>query len=256
MRHRANTVDNYPRVVPRNEHDKLAEMYESGLTLAEIGSQFGITRERVRQIISRLGVTRLDGGQYMRAFRNTPDKVAKLREKTGKKEARISAIWGMSLDAYRAHVAEHGSSSKADSPMNKYVRHRINAKRRGIAWEFTFAEWWLIWQESGKWAERGQGKYVMARYGDGDAPYGKDTVYICTQSENSKDSYIVSPASVRFADSSTRAGAGKGWYYAPNRSKPNPYYAQFNKKHLGGFPTAELARAAYEAAVEQHKQQA
>lgn len=254
MRHQAKGVDNYPRVVQRCEHDRLAEMYESGQTLAEIGNHFGITRERVRQIISNLGVTKFDGGKHVRSFQNTPDKVAKLREKNERAEARIRSLWGMSVDAYTLHVKEHGNSSFSNSPMHKYVCQRNSSIRRGIAWEFTFADWWSIWLESGKWYERGQGKYVMARYGDSDTPYSKDTVYICTQSQNSKDSYIVSPASVRFANSPSRAGAGRGWYYAPSRSKPNPYYAQFNKKHLGGFPTAELARAAYEAAVKQHEQ--
>lgn len=258
MEHNTTTgrTGNYPAVVQRCEHGELAEMYKSGMTLAEIGARFGITRERVRQIVSALGVTASDGGQSVRSFKSTPDKVEKLRAKNEKTEARIRATWGMSLDDYRAHVSEYGPCTKASSPMHKFIVQRANANKRGIEWKFTFAEWWSVWHESGKWGDRGRGAYVMARYGDGDTPYSKDTVYICTQSENSKDSYIVSPAAVRFADNPAKAGAGRGWYYAPTRSKKNPYYAQFNKKHLGGFPTEELARAAYEAAVEQHKKQA
>jgi len=34
----------------------------------------------------------------------------------------------------------------AKSPKGKYDRHRQRAKRRGIAWEFTFDSWWAMWE--------------------------------------------------------------------------------------------------------------
>jgi transcriptional regulator with XRE-family HTH domain len=194
---------NHARVVRRSDYPTIAARYKSGLTLEQVGAEFGITRERVRQIVKKAGVTRLDGGKTISTLMQTPDKVAALRAKNERIEARIRATWDMSLDDYRAHVAEYGSCVVGSSPMGKYQQHRKNALARGIAWQFTFAEWWKVWQESGKWAERGRGNgYVMARWGDGDAPYSPDTVYICTQGENAKDSFIVHPdrrAGIRIA---------------------------------------------------------
>jgi hypothetical protein len=175
--------------------------YRAGSTLAQVGAEFGISRERVRQIIAANGVGRIDGGMAVRSLQAIPDKVAKKQLKKARQEAYWRATWGMSLDDYKAVVAEHGSSSHPSSPLRKYIEHRNNAKKRRIAWNFTFVDWWRIWQESGKWEQRGRGPgyhgYVMARYGDADTPYSPDTVYICTQSQNSKDSYLVVPGAVR-----------------------------------------------------------
>lgn len=73
-------------------------------------------------------------------------------------------------------------------PEGKYVRHRLNAKQRGIPFQLTFEEWWSIWQKSGHWHERGHGgkHYVMARFGD-KGPYAIDNVKIITNDENMRE---------------------------------------------------------------------
>jgi transposase len=183
----------YKRTVPMEKYVALAEQYKSGKTLAAIGLEYGVSRERVRQILKSLGLGRMDGGRTIRMLKSTPERVDALRAKDERKERRIRATWDMSLSDYKAHVEEHGSCSDESSPMHKYMHHRKNAARRGIAWNFTFASWWRVWRESGKWDQRGRGLYVMARYGDGGTPYSPETVYICTQSQNSKDSFLVWP---------------------------------------------------------------
>ena len=54
------------------------------------------------------------------------------------------------------------------TPKGKYSIQKRKAKRRKIEWNLTFDEWWNIWQESGKWDERGcnSEQYVMCRTGD------------------------------------------------------------------------------------------
>jgi hypothetical protein len=50
----------------------------------------------------------------------------------------------------------------------KFWDHRGNAKKRNIPFLLTFEDWCYIWEQSGKWDQRGcqRGKYVMSRYGD------------------------------------------------------------------------------------------
>jgi hypothetical protein len=58
--------------------------------------------------------------------------------------------------------------ARRKTPQYYYNQQKQNAKRRGIAWEFDFEDWWKIWRDSGKWGERGcnRGQFVMARNGD------------------------------------------------------------------------------------------
>jgi hypothetical protein len=105
------------------------------------------------------------------------------------REIRSLKVWGMPRSDYDLHVAKYGDSTVKGSPMRAYITHRANAEKRGILWLFTFPEWWAIWSKDDRWERRGAKKdgLVMARHADGDTPYSKDTVYICTCTKNIKD---------------------------------------------------------------------
>jgi hypothetical protein len=66
-----------------------------------------------------------------------------------------------------------------------FLYHRGNAKRRGVAFNLTFDQWWNWWIGTGKYAlrGRGKGKYVMARCGD-TGPYALGNIYCCEFGEN------------------------------------------------------------------------
>jgi Mor family transcriptional regulator len=54
-----------PRLEPTEREQEMIALYESGRTLAEVGLSFGITRERVRQILNKRGNgTRGPGGSW------------------------------------------------------------------------------------------------------------------------------------------------------------------------------------------------
>lgn len=206
-------VGKWKRIVSPDAYPSMAEMYKSGKSLEEVGAKYGITRERARQILTAHGIGRMDGGATIKCFTAINDKIDAAKAQNERTEARIRKTWGFSLADYTAHVAEYGASSDSDSPMGRYAQHRKNARQRGLGWNFTFAEWWRVWLESGKWGERGRGKqgYVMARWGDGQVPYSVNTVYICTSAQNIKDGYIVSPSAERTAKARiTRAQKSTG----------------------------------------------
>lgn len=56
----------------------------------------------------------------------------------------------------------------AVSPRGKWTAHKSQAKSRGIGFDLTFDQWWKIWQDSGKWEQRGKavGQFCMSRNHD------------------------------------------------------------------------------------------
>jgi hypothetical protein len=70
-----------------------------------------------------------------------------------------------------------------DHNLRWYKQQRRNAKRRGIDFLLTYAEWLQVWLSSGHLADRGLGGYVMARHDDR-GPYVLENIKIITQREN------------------------------------------------------------------------
>lgn len=168
--------------LPRAE--AMASMYASGKTLQEIGEFYKVTRERVRQIISKHhGMNRESGGKSIRADRRREAKSRKREDRTMKK-------YGCSHGKYR-ELVELGRQMIADgatrerTPTGAWHSQRSNARSRGIEWNITLWDWWELWQRSGKWDIRGRtkGSYVMCRFGDTGA-YEIGNVYIATCSHN------------------------------------------------------------------------
>jgi hypothetical protein len=73
----------------------------------------------------------------------------------------------------------------AQTPFQKFGTQRKHSRHRGIQFLFTFQEWMTIWEQSGRWHERGRGReeYCMARFGD-TGPYAVGNVKIITNYEN------------------------------------------------------------------------
>lgn len=160
---------------------EMSALYRQGVTLNEIGARYGITRERVRQLMTEFGVTRADGGATVKAAKNREARIERLN-------SRCLAKHGMTLEEYRAAPKRARSA---------YCQQKRNAGTRGIEWRMNFAEWWSVWKLSGKWEQRGRGAgYVMGRKGDS-GPYSIENVYVCTASQNVKDGYIWKPAHLR-----------------------------------------------------------
>jgi hypothetical protein len=96
-------------------------------------------------------------------------------------------------DALYKHLLSIGRSlarrgiGRERQPIGAYIRQRQNAQRRGIEWNISLGAWWQIWEESGKWWERGRGDgFVMARKGD-EGAYEVGNVYICWARVNNSE---------------------------------------------------------------------
>jgi uncharacterized protein YoaH (UPF0181 family) len=182
-------IDNWHEARRRKMLDRNADMiekYKSGATLQQIGNLHGITRERVRQIMNRAGIDPMSSGRAIRSLLTVETKREKRKKANESTERFKRKTWGISVREWKDIREKYGYR-----PFASYHSHRQRAKKRGIDWEITFPEWWQIWQDSGKWEQRGlarrwAGSYCMARYGDC-GPYSAQNVYICTCVQNTID---------------------------------------------------------------------
>lgn len=159
---------------PDHREYKMAALYTSGKTLNEIGQEFNLTRERVRQLLTKyFGIGWQDGGNHKRAI-----------DKREKFEARRNA---KSLKRWGCSWSDYAKLRALGKPTRAFTSQRRNAMERGIPWELSLWQWWSIWQESGQWVSRGRGTgYQMCRRGD-QGPYSVDNVYIATGAKNIQD---------------------------------------------------------------------
>lgn len=214
--------------------DAFARLYMSGQTLQQIGDQFGLTRERVRQVLrKRTDVVASDGGAAVVRERIREDRASKRDQKT---MARLGCDWEEYKKILQLGREMQGKGvSRERTPMGAFISQRGNAHRRGIGWELNFWQWWKIWEQSGRWHQRGRGRgYVMCRRGDV-GPYALGNVFIATAIEN------VSTGNRRKTDLPTGVSQRGKRFYAQTR---------INGEHinLGTFASAALAHSAYLAA--------
>lgn len=261
FRHASASLPGSPRA------DAMASMYRAGKTLDQIGQLYGVTRERVRQIISKeYRLTGSDGGQHIKA------KVERERRRA-EKEAECYQTHGCSLSQLKelrriGREMRLNDSSREVTPIGAFVCQRSNARSRGVGWSLKLWEWWSIWQQSGKWAERGRAAdaYVMCRFRD-EGPYEIGNVYIATLRHNStvqpnnKNRVSHPQHSEVFYDhrqnSIRRDGHRTAHFGLPRgvtvHKKTGRYMAQITirgeRHYLGMFGSPEAAHAAYLAAV-------
>lgn len=207
---------------------RMAYMYRQGLTLAKIGEENGLTRERVRQILTQLGVTANDGGASIHAAARQERKKRAQKLSESAREAR----WGVDIELCR--------ELRANGTIKAYEQQRGSAGDRGLAWTLTFSEWFAIWQASGKMHLRGRGKgrYCMSRIKD-TGGYSLGNVHIQLATENSREA-------VSKWKGKTKPIKGVYCIY-PGREMA--WLAKVGKKRLGYFASAELAGAAREAFI-------
>lgn len=205
----------------------MAALYRDGYTLEQIGAQYSITRERVRQLLKRqYGITAVDGGDVVRT--------RKLREaRKQRRDAAYMAKHGCTYEQYKTIRGTRG-------PTRAFLMQRKNAHFRGIEWKLKAWEWWTIWQESGHWHERGRGQgYVMCRIND-EGPYAVWNVFIAPAIENNSKTKLKKsglPIGVRHIK------RGNYECFVAMRMLNG------KSKYLGSFKTPELAHAAYLAAT-------
>jgi transposase len=212
----------------RDRAERMASMFRQGLTLTQIGEHFGVTRQRVEQVLRRdFGIKGTDGGANVRA-------AAKKQAKQARLDAASLVRWGMPFEEARQH--------RRDGSIRIFESQRNCAKQRGIAWHLSFAQWLEVWNLSGKWELRGRGKgrYCMSRIKDSGG-YEVGNVHIQLSTENNSQGV----AKVR----GNRAANIGVWKLYPKSSKP--WVAKVSKALVGTFATEAEAVAARNAFIQE-----
>jgi len=171
----------HKRKIAEGSIDAICERYKAGETLAQIGISFGVSRERIRQLVASRGISSDEGGLSIHLFLNRAE------PSPTKLEIRCLQAIGCARDEYFQLTGE--KYKYLSTHARRYHEHKQNAIRRGIGFTLTFPQWFGIWKQSGHYGERGRGKYCMGRIGDTGA-YSVDNVYICTVSQNFHDQYF------------------------------------------------------------------
>lgn len=259
------------REVAKGRAVKMYDMYKTGMTLQAIGEHCNLTRERVRQLMTiHLGVNQDDGGHSVVASSNR-------QRRNASQDARYLEKYGCTFDQY-VEVRSIGRRMVADgasiyaTPLRAFIQQRNNSLSRGILWDLTFWQWWMLWQASGKWEQRGRTKnaFVMCRRADAGG-YSMGNVFIGTLAENSANQpnnpyRSAHPDFEQAMARKKKAGRSRpsanmhrvnvGLPKGVTKSPGSPSYiaqGSINGKnsYLGSYPTPELAHAAYRAAIEQ-----
>lgn len=164
----------------RDHAPTLIARFRAGDTLQAIATDYGCTRERVRQILVLAGETGRRGGT------SAP-------QKGGAERCHMRAIQAFGCDVATVRRLDDVFSILAMGRLsNAYLAQRAGARRRGIEWKFTFADWVGAWLKSGRLHERGRGKdrYVMARFHDAGG-YEPSNVYFTTTGGNVSDYFAM-----------------------------------------------------------------
>lgn len=112
-------------------------------SLQEIGDKFGITRERVRQILLKdFGIR---GLSELAKRREAKEAVIKTR-----RERDTLATKGVSLSELK-ELRALGVTAAYTAKRNNVIRYHKGH------WGLTLAEFWSIWRDSGRFADRGRG---------------------------------------------------------------------------------------------------
>ena len=171
----------------KTREETMCTMYRDGRTLQEIGDAFGVTRERVRQLIRPLGVMRTDGGIHITAIANQRRRNARLSES---RDARSMATYGCGY-AETKRLNYGMDFADIGSPAFAYTRDRINHTRRDKTFELTFPQWSALFEAAGGVFNRGRfadGLVLSLRDKRGNFVMGN--VRVITLSENTRETRL------------------------------------------------------------------
>lgn len=173
------------RRVREKKAKTMARMARKGRTLQEIGDLYGISRERVRQLIGDL-VPREKRGIAITAKENRKRRNQEKCENTTRWRTKsCREIFGCTLEEYKKI---NGGLAPRSRIILKYVRKRQNVLNNlDDKWDLSLVDYYELWEKSGKRRSIGKtkDKYCLTRK-DLTKGFTKDNCIITTKTKSSQ----------------------------------------------------------------------
>jgi hypothetical protein len=149
----------YESVIPLDAWPEIVRRYtQAGDTQQAIGADYKVTKQRIQQGLLARGITAADSPRITKQKQVLAETL----------EARMARYMPGVRCTKREYLTIVQVEPKSIRAWRRFLR---NADARDVAVEFTFPQWWAVWQESGRWEQRGVGKgYGMFRP-DSTQPY-------------------------------------------------------------------------------------
>lgn len=156
--------------------------YLAGEAMPSIAEAYGMTRQGVQLILKKNGYGSKDGGASIRSATRIKQEAASKHEK---KETYCILKWGCTLDQWQLLRSVHPDFEH--TPIARFIQHRNNVAKKNISWSLSLWDWWSIWNESGKYHDRGRTKdsYCMVLKKNADS-YEVSSVEIIKVADNLK----------------------------------------------------------------------
>lgn len=144
---------------PKKEREQeILFLYQTGKTTIEIGEKFGITRQRVQQILKKYGLERKHGGSFVR------HQLKEKREQKERKDKKIEKLekWMNDNIGISLQEAERINGEKITAVFSKKFRHTAIFRYFSVRWQrkrrqhfkeeyLSFEEWAKVWENAGLW---------------------------------------------------------------------------------------------------------
>lgn len=141
---------------------KIVEMFKDAKTMQEVGDKFKISRERVRQIIARNGLSSKDGGYVLRAKNK---KIVRDANKFYNHFYSWLPTYGCSREQCMSINGNTRNITDKSNLSFSFLHFRNNCLKRKLEFTLSFPQWYDIWLQSGQIDNRGlrKGQYMMIR---------------------------------------------------------------------------------------------
>lgn len=134
-----------PKINYDRRQQNMALLFRQGMTMDAIGKEYGVCRERVRQILNNItGHNRYDGGVYLTAVQKRQQA---LHSRAMTEEAEIISRYGCTMKEYHRIMKGQAFKMSANNPAYCYQQFKRFHILHKTPFDLSFPAWWRLRRE-------------------------------------------------------------------------------------------------------------